>query len=406
MSVALFPVIIQNNSGYDPEDIYITAIGINNINPMGQQFYNFLSQKWQNKECSNCLKNFRQDNGNHVLDLPYIESGIVFISMEKPLVFNVSPNGISQPDFSNPDIKANPSFYTIYDKFEITYLEKDGFPYINTTNVDFYCLSLSLQETLEGGKRTKLVGFTKSRQEVLDKFTSQLVKIWATLIQNDNMKRIVRVVAPNKAVVDMPSCHNNFDAKFFQFYIDAVWDFYSQPGNTVTVDMTEIATWNPDYNNVLFTGRVVENQFVFSGKSSSGASLPDIAFEKPGGSDCIKMSVFGCAGLFNAPNQTPRSVPAKNLGAAFNVGLLAHPKYPGKLNLTPEGWSQYKSDFYNHTMNTNDGEVDCYNLYAGILHSNSEGGSVYGFAYADVTQSDSTLSEKDAKNAIVTIGRI
>lgn len=404
-----FPVKLKNQSGLPASTpIFVTVVGINSSIPENtkQQFYNPLAETWQDNQISNPLANLPKDgDGDPVLNLPFIESGIVYVAIEKELKFN----GVSPPDFSNP---SDPSYHTRFDKFEITYLEKDDHPFIDTTNVDFFCLPLSLQETLSDGTTTDAVGFTKTRPAVLAEFTKALQgNEWSKLIQSDD-KGIIRVVAANKALVPP----HNFDAGFLQAYIDKVWDFYGWSGNTLTVDMSEIEPFNPGYD-VLFTGRVVTDQtnpnrgkFVFSGKSSSGNVLPDIVFEKPT-AEQIKTSVFGCEDLFNAPNETPRSVPAKNLGAAFNVGILA--LQAGDLTLTsrdskliPNGWSKYTKNFYTQTMMSGQSEIVCYNLYAKILHANAEKGLVYGFAFDDVTQSDSTLAHPDAINAIVTIQKI
>jgi len=403
-----FPVKIIDNSGLNsdtPIFLYVTGINSTVPNNTTQQFFDLQNGTWQDTQVSSKLSDLPKDNdGNPVLNTPFIDSGIIFISINTELQFN----GTSPPDFSNP---SNPNYTTLFDKFEITFLQSQGFPFIDTTNVDFFCLPFSLQETLSDETMTDIVGFTMTKEDLFNQFTTQLTGTqWPTLIQKDGSNNIIRVVAPNKALVPP----NDFDATFFQVYIDKVWDYYGRSGNTLTVDMTEIEQWNPGYN-VLFTGRVPTDPndpnnglFTFSGTSSSGTALPDITFQKPTG-DQIKTSVFGCADLFDAPNKTPRSVPAKNLGAAFNVGVLA--LQPGNLNLTspnsqlaPNGWANLKPDFYKQTMGALDGGfIDCFNLYSHILHENAEGGRVYGFAYDDVTGSDSTLANNQAVNAILTI---
>lgn len=411
-----FPIKIRNKSGVAPGSIFVAVTGIDATvqGSEKQQFFNANPGKnsWQDAQSSVTLDALPTDgNGDPVLTLPFINSGIVFLSINAELTFN----GTAMPDFSNP---SNPSYKTLFDKFEISFLEKDGHPFINTTNVDFFCFPLSLQETLPNGGATDVRGFTKTRKQILDEFKKGFTgSEWPKLMEMDGDK-VIRVVAPNKALVPP----NKFDASFFQAYVDKVWEFYSWAGNTLTVDMSEIAEFNPGYK-VLFTGRVVKdsnspnnNKFVFSGLSSDGNALPDIVFEKPVGEQ-IKSSVFGCEDLFNAPNRMPRSVPAKNLGAAFNVGILALES--GNLNLTPptstlapNGWAGHKKNFYSQTLQVGSGatatEIVCYNLYSKILHNNAEGGEpgnglVYGFAFDDVTGSDSTLAANDAINAIVTI---
>ncbi len=410
-----FPTKIRNNSGFDSSLIHLSVTGINDsiADNKKQQFFNpgasVGSDPWQDTSCSVKLSELPHDSdGDALLTLPFINSGIVFLSINDALTFN----GTSMPDFSNP---TNPSYNTLFDKFEISFLQKDGHPFINTTNVDFFSLPLSLQQTLTDGTTTDIRNFTKSRKEILDQFTSSFgASEWSKLILK-NGDSILRVVAPNKALVPP----NNFDAGFFQAYVDKVWEFYGKPGNTLTVDMTEIGT------KALFTGSVVTdanspdvNKFVFSDPNSNAGNSTKVVFQKPVG-DQIKGSVFGCADLFAAPDRTAQAVPAKNLGAAFNVGILA--QEPGNLNLTsptsslaPNGWKDQRQNFYRQTMTVESGnsasEIVCFNLYSKVLHANAEGGTsgnfdglVYGFAFDDVTGSDSTLSAPNAINAIVTI---
>ncbi len=417
-----FPVVIQNLSGLNlsQHKIYVTVVGQNNsISPEPpQQFYDVVSKKWYNNQSSyranqltDLLKTSGSNAGQYVLDIPFIDSGRVYLSIDQPLVFN----GISPPSVSNPSGK---SFPTKFDFFELTYLKSQAYPFINTTNVDYYGGSLSLQETLVKGT-TKTVGFTNSRLVVLDRLVNQLQANgnWQQLIQQDSAGNIIRVVSPQQAIVNNPPLTQNFDASFYLNYIDKVWRYYAQPGHTLTVDMTEIAKWNPGYSKVLFKGRVINDQFVFSSTTSinpvTKKPFATIVTNRPMTSDQVKNSVFGVSDLFDTPNQTPRSVVNKNLGAAFNLGILADPQYPGNLNLTPptsavvpaqDGWQKYVNEFYKQKILTSGGvTIPAYNVYSGALQSVAAGGFVYGFPYSDVVDKDPTLSDKNAVSATVTI---
>ncbi|MBC8756833.1 hypothetical protein H2O64_19320 [Kordia sp. YSTF-M3] len=403
-----FPITIVNNSG-SKEEVYITIKGINAAKAGNkvQQFYNPTKKVWSDTSVATKLSDFSKN----VINMPNIDSGIVYLSFGKALAF---ANRISPPNIGNP---SDPSFDVVYDKFEISFLPKDGFPYIDITNVDFLCVPLQLQETLPNGTTNGPKGFKKGRQEVFKSFTGGLTGNWKTIIQNPNNKGIIRIIAPNKALVDLPNViNNNFDASSFQTYVDAVWEYYAEGKNkSIAVDMSEIAEFNPGYQGVIFNGVVKKSgEFVFSGKDANGRALPDISFEKPNGSNEIKGSIFGCADLFAAPNKTPQSVPAKNLGAAFNVGLLAHPKITDDvLFLMPsttkqkKNWISYKGHFYTNTMKLKNGDIlDCYNVYAKIIHANAIDKDDYAFAFDDVTHSDSTLADRDATGAIVTIQKV
>ncbi len=74
-----------------------------------------------------------------------------------------------------------------------------------------------------------------------------------------------------------------------------------------------------------------------------------------------------------------------------------------------KNWTTYKDEkvFYTNTMKLTDGStLDCYNVYSKYIHENAIDSDDYAFAFDDVTQSDSTLADKDATSAIVTIQNI
>ncbi|WP_430408981.1 beta-1,3-glucanase family protein [Kordia sp.] len=404
-----FPITIVNNSGSD-EEIYITIKGMNAsiAENKKQQFYDITSKAWSNTAIAVKLS----DLTDGIIHMPNIDSGIVYLSFGSALKF---ADDISPPNIGNP---LDPSFNVIYDKFEISFLPKDGFPFIDITNVDFFCVPLQLQEKLPNGTTNGPKGFAKSRQEIFKSFKDGLDGHWTKIRQKPEGKDVIRIIAPNKALVNLPDViDNNFDASSFQNYVDAVWEYYAEgKGKSVQVDMSEIAEFNPGYQDVIFEGIVTGGKFVFSEKGGSG-KLPSISFEKPTGSNQIKGSVFGCENLFAAPNKTPQSVPAKNLGAAFNVGILAHPSIkdavlylmPPTTRTQDKNWKTYKKEnvFYTNTMKLEDGSIlDCYNVYSKYIHENAIDSDDYAFAFDDVTQSDSTLSDRNATGAIVTIQKI
>lgn len=401
-----FPITIVNNSG-SQEDIHVTIKGMNAAisGNKKQQFYNPTTKVWSDNATSIILGKSKEN----VINIPNIDSGIVYLSFGEALKF---ADRISPPNIGNP---SDPSFNVIYDKFEISFLPTDGFPFIDITNVDFFCVPLQLQEKLPNGTTNGPKGFSKSRQEVFSSFSGGLKGHWANIIQNPNDKGILRIIAPNKALVSNDVMDNDFDASSFQSYVDAVWEYYAEgKGKSIQVDMSEIAKFNPGYQDVIFEGVVSNGKFVFSQKGGSG-KLPKITFTKPSGSAQIKGSVFGCADLFAAPNNTPQSVPAKNLGAAFNVGLLAHPNItdpvlflmPATTNTQKMNWTSYRDDFYTNTMELADkSTLDCYNVYSKFIHENAIDHEDYGFAFDDVTHSDSTLADRNATGAIVTIQKI
>jgi Beta-1,3-glucanase/RTX calcium-binding nonapeptide repeat (4 copies) len=420
MVVNTFPIIIQNNSGLDlaKHKIYVNVVGINNSSPNGQQFYDLKKNAWYSKQdfdlkskayyTANLLTDLKQVSGaasKYVVDMPYIKSGIVYLSIDKPLVFN----GTSSPSISTT--AQNLSFQTNFSFFEVTYLKSQGYPYIDTSNVDSFDMSFSIKETLANGKTTSTLGFTDSRLVILDQLINQLQGngSWQQLIQQDHAGNVIRVVSPQKANNPSPTppLTQNFDASFYAAYIDKVWEFYKHPAHSLTVSMAELG-----YANVTYVGKVNSNNQLYFYNVHNPAQQFVAVTRKPKTSSEIKNSIFGISDLLPTPNKTRTSIANKNLGAAFNLGLLADPQYPN-LDLTPasvdpktgkkKGWAKYADQFYKQTFTTSEGEtIAAYNVYAGALQNASVGG-IYGFPYADVLNQSSTVAAPNAQSATVAL---
>jgi len=112
-----------------------------------------------------------------------------------------------------------------------------------------------------------------------------------------------------------------------------------------------------------FTGRVRGDRFTFDGPAQ-------VSFGKPSTRD-----VLFCDGALAAPNDGTTGPVAAVLGAGFNRStLLSHPDQP-----TTDASVFYRTELTNH--------------YAKAVHSATEDGRAYGFAFDDVADFASYIQD-------------
>lgn len=364
----------------------------------------------------------------HRINIPKVESGRIYFSIGKPMVFNVNsdqPDALTIPD---PDgfKTRDPNYYTLYDKVEFSYT--DAGTWINPTAVDFFSVPLSIEQPSSKSTLTKSGFSTSSRQDIFNhvknvfgeaKNTSPATfDQWQNLFLNydgqfsDGTQGtvVLRLIAPGKAMQDKNPLSQNtpFDRNYLNNtalgyrYIDGVWDYYKNA--TVKIDATELKG-NPNaqqLSDYIFTGTVnASDQFVF--KNSTGDST--VAINKP-----ESISFFaGAQGSFDAPNNTPKAIIIRSITSAFEVGLLPAPD--GTL-MNKDYFVEHKPSYYmvNSLLGatgTNTGPW--YDLYSKGLHSVSEKEPIYTFAYDDALDQDGTLHDPNGDNiglTTITIGNM
>jgi hypothetical protein len=158
------------------------------------------------------------------------------------------------------------------------------------------------------------------------------------------------------------------NANYLDSYISSAWNAYA--GKTLTVV--------PRVNepNRRFTGRTVGNNMVFTdGSGAQVASVP-----KPS-----TANVWGCDGVFNAPNTPPFIEPEikRTLCTALNRGTLGNSSQEPVLDA---------NQFYKNSSP---------NQYSRIVHANMADGKAYGFAYDDVGGFESLVHSGDPRSAAV-----
>lgn len=360
----------------------------------------------------------------YVLQMPRHGSGRIYVTLGGSITTSVTgatkPLAISDPNISSPQ---DPNFYKIYDKFETSFLHKSNEPlYINTTSVDFVSIPLSLSLEIPD-VTSKVVGYQKSRKTLFETLTAKLndgvTQDWQKLVQTANGIPL-RVVAPNKAL----QAPYAFDPDYFKDYIQAVWDNFKKPANSITVTATEVLS-EKDRNagkTLTYTAGVADTCAVESaptptcGPYATTTSVANaLCFKRNGATsydttqpDTIPVSlptgfdVIGAENALCAPNKTARAIIARDVSALLNRGILPN---SGAITLndadkSADGFWGKRADLY-YTNKASNGKPN-FNLFAKVLHTLSSGG-VYAFAFDDVGGADSTLVDTRATAAIVTI---
>jgi hypothetical protein len=169
------------------------------------------------------------------------------------------------------------------------------------------------------------------------------------------------VLAPGKA-----TDAGLFPANYLDAYINAAFAAYT--GRTLTVVPREAEL------NRKFFGRTVGNTMRFT--DNSGAEVATV--DKPS-----TANVWGCDGVFNAPNVAPfiQSEVRRTICTALVRGTL------GTSTVEPvyDANAFYRNSAPNH--------------YSRIVHANMADGKAYGFAYDDVGHFESLVNDGDAQRA-------
>jgi hypothetical protein len=319
------------------------------------------------------------DKTAYVLKIPQTVSGRIHLSINNGLCLtvNTGATGAITINDPNPYDPQDPNYFTIWDKFELTFNRSGSPPInINTTAVDFFGLPLSLQLGGQGP-----VGLTESRSAVLSTLSSQLTGPWANLILNygsGSDAAVLRVMCPQEAIGILSQ--QGFPTGYLDSYIDAVWTYYQTASLGINVGST------------LFTGTVdVNNNFNFKSPGETTVTV-----QLPASND-----VFGCDGntlTANSSDPTQAAI-VTVLGAALNLGLLPLPPSISALSSAP--WTPSNMPTYytnNPQLPALSNSGPWYNVYAAAIHNNganNQGFMVYAFPYDDLAGQSSLLGTTD-----------
>jgi hypothetical protein len=340
-------------------------------------------------------------NGNVVVYLPQVGSGRMYFSVGQPLdlYYDTNTKLVTDPDGFNP---RDVNYYTLYDKVEFSYTS-NGL-WTNPTAVDFFSIPISLTDN--NSKTVQNAGLTGSRNGILsdvqkifnaydETSTHEWSKLLLTYTDRSNNTTNLRLTSPGKAMVTNLSGANPFNVNYLSTYIQNLWGFYGIPGNTLSVDCSELQGILP-LSSYIFTGSVDSlNRFVFT----NGNPSQNVIVNQPQDS----VPFFGGAGeTFNAANNTPNAIIIRELTSAFEVGLLPSPS--GTL-LNQAYFNANRGNFYNSNALLSIPGGPWYDLYSKALHNYGASQPIYTFAYDDALGQDGTVYDANstAPGATITL---
>lgn len=275
--------------------------------------------------------------GETRLSLPYM-SGRIYVALGEKLKFKAVADGNGNAALQYPAgwVESDPNYPVLHDCAEFTYNASGMF--CNTTMVDMFSVPMSIRLT---GARDQTTGKLKAGGRAAAFAAVRGAEAFARLVVDDT-----RIIAPGHGLDA-----GLFSKDYFAPYIDEVWSTYTGRDLTVTTNAGK------------FTGRVRGDRFTFDGPAQ-------VSFGKPSTRD-----VLFCDGNLAAPNDGTTGPVAAVLGAGFNRStLLSHPEQP-----TTDPATFYGTDLTNH--------------YAGAMHTATEDGKAYGFAFDDVADFASYIQD-------------
>ena len=281
-------------------------------------------------------------------------SGRVYFSYGQKLVFKLTTGGLVQPAVQNP---SDPNRNILFHWSEYT-LNDSGI-WINSTQVDMVSAPYAVAVKAADGS-TKTTGHLKAGgyNALYDAIRGQSGG-WSNLIQTAPDGSVLRALSPLYGVETGALPSNVLDD-----YVNRVWAKYSSETLTVTPF--------GDQPDIKYFGRVSGNVMNFT--NTSGATVT--SFQKPNSA-----SIFGCAGLLDAPNDQVRGPISRTLCAGFNRStLLTNTNQPD-----PDDGGFYQDAVTNH--------------YSRAIHAQMADGKAYGFAFDDVGNHEALVHDANPQQA-------
>lgn len=282
--------------------------------------------------------------------VPLIESGRIWFSIDKTLIFLLNPGTQSdpRPQLVSPSVsnRSDPNIQTYWDFCEFTFNSSQL--YANITYVDFVCIPISMTLTNSSGTTKHVSGLPANGLDIVCAgLMAQKIADgadWDKLIVTSGGQNL-RALSPNNGIV----MNSSLFSGYYEPYVNEVWSKYSG----IPLSINTQAGWGT------VTGKVLGSMLSFSGVDDFG---------KPSTAD-----IFGCStGPFIDKNNKEIGALGARLAAAFNRStLLTNSNQP----------SGSPADYYKHFIT---------NHYSRIVHAASLDGRGYAFPYDDVVPDGGT----------------
>lgn len=299
---------------------------------------------------------FTLAQSNHLLKLPPLNSGRIYVSLGAPMYIPIRAGspvlGYAGP---NPLNASDPNTSTHYDWYEFTWGAPSESIFINTTQVDYFGLPLTVD--VWGGGAHQRMGITESIAEIDKEFALETPAAFQAGKGGVPAVSSLRIWAP----AHMTFAGGGENAHYFDSYVASVWAEYATNPLNVMIGSRQ------------FSGTTSGNTFNFTEINlNNGAYQGSQTYtvNEPSTEDILL-----CAGtMATAPS-----------GTGFAVTLALEAQICAALN--------------RHVMNAHENwnNVPAYyqaapaNYYAAFWHAHSIGGASYGFAFDDVNNQSSSI---------------
>ncbi len=293
--------------------------------------------------------------GSTTLQVPRGVSGRIYFSLGVKLKFFLTPEGLVQPA---PWAVGDPNQSILFDWSEFTY--NDSGLWLNSSQVDMFAIPHTVTVTGSSGTHSTGAVVSNGRDNVIDGIKSAG---WGAAVDTRSDGTVLRVLSPGKA-----ADAGRLSATYLDSYISDAWNAYTN--NTLSVAPFR------DLPDTRYFGHTSGTLMNFT----NGSGQPVASFQKPSSAD-----VWGCAGNLSAPNDLVVGPIARTLCAALNRGTLA------TIDSQP---SSDASQFYRNNPN---------NQYARLIHANMTDGKAYAFAFDDVGNFESLVSDRAPTSAGITL---
>ena len=294
--------------------------------------------------------------GASTVRVPKNFSGRIYFSYGARIDFRLTPGGLVQPAPWSP---SDPNYNTLLDWSELTY--NDSGLFLNSSQVDMFAIPHTVSVTgSDGQRRSTGTPVTNGRNNVINGLRNQ--PGWSGTVVSSG-STVLRVLSPGKA-----AGAGKLSPTYLDGYITSAWDAYRSKTLTVVPF--------GDQPSTKFFGRTNGNDLVFT--NTSGVRVA--SFAKPSTSN-----VWGCDGALQAPNDLTVGPIARTLCAALVRGTL------GTVDVQP---STDASQFYRNSAP---------DWYARLVHQNMADGKAYAFAFDDVGNFESLVTDGNPTSAGITL---
>ena len=385
----LLPIVIQNHSGYDDDDVYIVVqsgatqfLQIDSTTSVGTLEPATNNGSYYSKKLSELTKT----PTGRVFYAPNLSSGNIWFSMEKPLDMEIISGNIAQPDGLD---RTNENFHTLFDVFEFTFHPGTMNSVIaDATAVTSFAIPLYGYLANHASVSVSNTGLYQSRKEILSHiqnvFNSHPAATeWMKLLITDNADgtgNILRVSAPEKAMAAVPSifdAHYLDDEAKYQFsYLKEVFtgsnSFYQQ----------NLLTFHIHYPTTVKTYQGHSNANGTINLTNTDDSSDTVTLYLSQNGFTFSRTIFGGMPLFYVPD--PQNIPTPPHAESRMSVLLAQAIVSGIVpTTTPLTSDTIQSHSPYYTVNqllspTGKSSGPWYDLYSKSLHRL---GPIYTFAY-------------------------